>query len=179
MDFLPDIEKFKNFFDGTDSKNEISIAVEEAKKYDDTLEKLEKRVQDEHIDNVIFKGFVEKKYIPYILSRSSVNVLNYSQSNYNWSRGNSSNKLFEYMASGKPIISTVKMGYCILDKYQCGLSLEECTPQALAEQILKIHDMPAETYAQMAHNAQEGAKDFDFSVLTERLYHVIESVEQK
>ena len=34
MDFLPDIEKFKNFFDGTDSKNEISIAVEEAKKYD-------------------------------------------------------------------------------------------------------------------------------------------------
>ena len=143
------------------------------------LEKLQQRVKDEHIDNVIFKGFVEKKYIPYILSRSSVNVLNYSQSNYNWSRGNSSNKLFEYMASGKPIISTVKMGYCILDKYQCGLSLEECTPQALAEQILKIHDMPAETYAQMAHNAQEGAKDFDFSVLTERLYHVIESVEQK
>ena len=83
------------------------------------------------------------------------------------------------MASGKPIISTVKMGYCILDKYQCGLSLEECTPQALAEQIVKIHDMPAETYAQMAHNAQEGAKDFDFSVLTERLYRVIESVEQK
>ena len=34
MDFLPDIEKFRNFFDGTDSKNEISIAVEEAKKYD-------------------------------------------------------------------------------------------------------------------------------------------------
>lgn len=34
MDFLPDIERFKNFFDGSDSKNEISIAVEEAKKYD-------------------------------------------------------------------------------------------------------------------------------------------------
>ena len=57
------------------------------------LEKLQQRVKDEHIDNVIFKGFVEKKYIPYILSRSSVNVLNYSQSNYNWSRGNSSNCL--------------------------------------------------------------------------------------
>lgn len=122
------------------------------------LEKLQQRVKDEHIDNVIFKGFVEKKYIPYILSRSSVNVLNYSQSNYNWSRGNSSNKLFEYMASGKPIISTVKMGYCILDKYQCGLSLEECTPQALAEQILKIHDMPAETYAQMAHQCTGGSQ---------------------
>lgn len=142
------------------------------------LEKLEKRVQDEHIDNVIFKGFVEKKYIPYILSRSSVNVLNYSQTNYNWSRGNSSNKLFEYMASGKPIISTVKMGYCILDKYQCGLSLDECTSKALAEQILKIHDMPEEAYAQMAENAKNGAKDFDFPVLTRKLYQVIKSVEK-
>lgn len=142
------------------------------------LEKLEKRVEDEHIDNVIFKGFVEKKYIPYILSRSSVNVLNYSQANYNWSRGNSSNKLFEYMASGKPIISTVKMGYCILDKYQCGLSLEECTAKALAEQILKIHDMPEEAYAQMAENAKNGAKDFDFPVLTRKLYQVIKSVEK-
>ena len=142
------------------------------------LEKLEKRVQDEHINNVIFKGFVEKKYIPYILSRSSVNVLNYSQANYNWSRGNSSNKLFEYMASGKPIISTVKMGYCILDKYQCGLSLDECTPKALAEQILKIHDMPEEAYAQMAENAKNGAKDFDFPVLTRKLYQVIKSVEK-
>lgn len=140
------------------------------------LERLKKRVEDEHLDQVIFKGFVEKRYIPYILSRSSVNILNYSQSQYNWSRGNSSNKLFEYMASGKPIISTVKMGYCILDKYQCGLSLEECTPQALAEMILKIHDMPEDTYARMAENAREGAKDFDFSVLTERLYRVIESV---
>lgn len=142
------------------------------------LERLQKRALDEHLDNVKLKGYVGKKYIPYILSRSSVNILNYSQSHYNWSRGNSSNKLFEYMASGKPIISTVKMGYCILDQYQCGLSLEECTPRALADMILKIHDMPEETYAQMSANAREGAKDFDFSVLTERLYQVIKSVEK-
>ena len=140
------------------------------------LEFLKERAEKEGIDNVVFKGFVEKKYIPYILSRSSVNILNYSQSQYNWSRGNSSNKLFEYMASGKPIISTVKMGYCILKKYRCGLSLEECTPEALAEEILKIRRMPKEAYADMAQNAKEGAKDFDFSVLTERLYQVIEDV---
>ena len=133
---------------------------------------------EEKIDNVVLKGFVEKKYIPYILSRSSVNILNYSQSQYNWSRGNSSNKLFEYMASGKPVISTVKMGYCILDRYQCGFSLEECTPQALADEILKIYHMPEETYTHMAEHAKEGAKDFDFSVLTERLYQVIQSVEK-
>lgn len=142
------------------------------------LEEMQRRVADEKISNVVLKGFVEKKYIPYILSRSSVNILNYSQAQYNWSRGNSSNKLFEYMASGKPIISTVKMGYCILDKYQCGLSLEECTPQALAKEILRVYDMPEKFYVQMAENAKEGAKDFDFSVLSERLYQVIRSVEK-
>ncbi len=142
------------------------------------LELMQERVKKEKIGNVVLKGFVEKKYIPYILSRSSVNILNYSQSQYNWSRGNSSNKLFEYMASGKPIISTVKMGYCILEKYQCGLSLEECTPEALAEEIRNIHDLSEETYAKMAVRAKEGAKDFDFSVLTERLYQVIEYVEK-
>lgn len=142
------------------------------------LAELKERVAQEKISNVVLKGFVEKKYIPYILSRSSVNVLNYSQSQYNWSRGNSSNKLFEYMASGKPIISTVKMGYCILEKYQCGLSLEEDTPQALADEILKIYQMPKGAYEKMAEHAREGAKDFDFSVLTERLYQVIERVEK-
>ena len=44
--------------------------------------------------------------------------------------------------------------------------------------ILKIHDMTKDTYAQMARNARAGAKDFDFSVLTERLYQVIKSVEK-
>lgn len=34
MDFLPDIEMFRNSFWESDSKNEVSIAVEEAKKYD-------------------------------------------------------------------------------------------------------------------------------------------------
>ena len=127
--------------------------------------------------NVKFKGRVEKKYIPYILKNSDLNVINVRPAALN-KYGCSWNKLFEYMASGKPIISTVKMGYCILDRYQCGLSLEECTPRALADMILKIHDMPEDTYAQMAENAREGAKDFDFSVLTERLYQVIKSVEK-
>ena len=142
------------------------------------LEEMQKRVAQEKLTNVVLKGFVEKRYIPYILSRSSANILNYSQAQYNWSRGNSSNKLFEYMASGKPVISTVKMGYCILDRYQCGYSLEECTPEALAKEILRIYNLPEETYARMAENAKEGAKDFDFSVLTERLYQVIRSVEK-
>ena len=137
---------------------------------------LQERVQKEHLDNVRMKGRVNRQYVPYILSKSSVNLLNYAQNQYNWTRGNSSNKLFEYMASGKPIISTVHMGYSIIKRYNCGVELDEDTPEALAEQIMHFHDMDKEERDQIGLNASEGAKDFDFSVLTEKLIKVIESV---
>lgn len=139
-------------------------------------EALKQRVIDEGLTNVKMKGYISKQYIPYILSKSSVSILNYSQSQYNWSRGNSSNKLFEYMASGKPVISTVKMGYCILDKYKCGLSLAEATPEELAKTIMKVHDMPKEQYNEIGANARTGAAEFDFKVLTGKLIDVIKSV---
>ncbi len=142
------------------------------------LQKLRERVNDEKIDNVKLNGFVERKYIPYILSKSSVNILNYSQGQYNWTRGNSSNKLFEYMASGKPVISTVHMGYSIIEKYNCGVELVEDTPEALAEQIMRFHDMDRAAYESIGLNAKEGVKNFDFKVLTDKLTEVIESVKK-
>lgn len=143
------------------------------------LEALKQRVLNEELTNVKIKGYINKQFVPYILSKSSVNILNYSQSQFNWSRGNSSNKLFEYMASGKPVISTVKMGYCILDKYKCGFSLESSTSVELAKAIIKVHNMPKEQYKELCLNARVGAADFDFKVLTKKLIDVIESVSIK
>lgn len=139
-------------------------------------EMLKKRVIDEGLLNVKMKGFVNKQFIPYILSKSSVNILNYSNTQYNWSRGNSSNKLFEYMASGKPIISTVKMGYSIIEKYKCGLELENGTPQELAQAILDIKEMSLIEYKTLGNNAKEGSEDFDFEVLTKKLVEVINTI---
>jgi len=139
-------------------------------------EMLEKRIADEGLTNVKMKGFVNKQFIPYILSKSSVNILNYSNTQYNWSRGNSSNKLFEYMASGKPIISTVKMGYSIIEKYKCGIELEDSSPQDLVEAILKVKNMSKEENQKIGYNAKNGALDFDFNVLTDKLINVINIV---
>lgn len=137
---------------------------------------LENRIIQEKLINVKMKGFVNKKSIPFVLSKSSLNILNYSSTQYNWTRGNSSNKLFEYMASGKPIISTVKMGYSIIDKYKCGIELKNDTPEELSRAILKIKNMNNEKYEIMIQNAKNGAKDFDFKILTQKLINVIESV---
>ena len=105
-----------------------------------------------------------------------MNILNYSQNLYNWSRGNSSNKLFEYMASGKPIISTVKMGYSLIEKYHCGISMETPSPDCMADAILKIKDMPTENYSAMGDNGKRGAEDFDFEILAKKFINVIDEV---
>lgn len=140
------------------------------------FDELSERIKNENITNVKLKGFIDRSYIPYVLSRSSVNVLNYSQEKFNWTRGNSSNKLFEYMASGKPVISTVKMGYSIIDKYKCGIELENSTPKELADAVLQVYQMAPEEYLTMGMNAKKGASDFDFDVLTNKLLSVIKHV---
>ena len=142
------------------------------------LQKLNTRVKNEHINNVVLKGYVERKYIPFILSKGNVNLLNYSQKEYNWTRGNSSNKLFEYMASGKPIISTVHMGYSIINKYNCGTELKECTPECLAEEVRLFYNMNSSERNLLGTNALIGAKDFDFALLTKKLISVIEAVHE-
>ena len=140
---------------------------------------LEKYIDEHNLSNVKLKGFVNKKFIPFILSKSNLNILNYSSEKYNWSRGNSSNKLFEYMASGKPVISTAKMGYSIINKYSCGSELEENTPDELANAILYFKNLPKNEYNTYRINAKDGVKDFDFKVLTKKLIDVIESTNKQ
>ena len=146
--------------------------------YGDGTERLslERRVDNEHIGNVVFKGFVQKKYLPYILSKSSANLLNYSSEHYNWSRGNSSNKLFEYLASGRPVIATIKTGYSIIQRYNCGTEMEQQTPEGLAQAILHIKNLGSKEYEAYCANARRGAADFDYKILTERLMQAIRYV---
>lgn len=180
-------EKFKIIYIGAIRKvNNIERILEVAKKikmeeiefliFGDGNERaiLELKCKKEGIDNVKFKGYVEKKYIPYILSKANLNILNYSQSEYNWKRGNSSNKLFEYMASGKPILSTVKMGYSIIEKYKCGLELETENIDEFYHKILEMKNMTKEKYRLMGLNARNGVKNFTYERLGEKLLEVIE-----
>ena len=182
-------DKFKVIYTGSvRSVNNIGKILDAAKLLTDSdivifiygdgseLEKLRQRVVNEKLNNIVIKGFVEKKYIPYILSKADVTVLNYAQDKYNWSRGNSSNKLFEYMASGKPVISTVKMGYSIINRYHCGIELDDNTPEELAKAIMEFKNMPKDRYKIYCDNAIAGAKEFDFKKLSKRLYGILDNV---
>ena len=133
---------------------------------------LEKRVKDEHISNVVFKGFVGKKYIPSICSKADVNFSNVKQTGVS-KYGVSWNKLFDYMNSGKPLISNIKVNYDFIEKYHCGISCEKQDAQNVANAILQIKKLSQDDYNTMCHNAKEGAKDFDFKLLSEKFEEAI------
>ncbi len=133
---------------------------------------LEEYVANNNIANVTFKGKVEKKYVPNILSKSDLNVFT-GKHTYLYKYGLSLNKMFEYFASGKPTLSNIKCGYDILEKYKCGITVNGGSAEALAEGILKFYNMTKEEYNIYCNNALKAAQHFDFKVLTDKLEKVL------
>lgn len=127
---------------------------------------LEQHCKDLGLNNVKFKQkWVELKYIPYILSKSSLNILNYKKSSIT-KYGGSQSKSFQYMASGKPICSNVSMGYCPITKYNLGISKEFKTSQEYANAILSFYNMKQSEYEAICNNSRNAALNYDYKKLT-------------
>jgi glycosyltransferase involved in cell wall biosynthesis len=136
-------------------------------------EKLEKFCSDNNLINVKFKQkWIELKYVPYVLSKSSLNIINYMPSGI-LKYGGSQGKLFQYLSSGKPIISNIKMGYCIIDKYNLGISKDIKTATEYSEAILQIALLNKTEYDKICNRAREAVKQYDYNILTEELIKVL------
>lgn len=139
----------------------------------DERKSLEEYVKINGITNVRFKDkFIDKKYIPYLLSKSSINVLNYQQNGI-WKYGGSQSKLFQYLASGKPIVSNIVPGYCLIRKYNCGISNEFKTAEDYAQAFRTIKNMSEDNYNLMCQNARNAARNFDYKKLTDDLMELL------
>ncbi len=134
---------------------------------------LEDYCLNKDIGNVVFKQrWVELKYIPYILSKSSLNILNYKNSEI-LRFGGSQSKSFQYMASGKPICANVAMGYCPINQFNLGIAKEFQTAGEYAAAIKSIYNLKEPTYQQMCLNAREAAKLYDYKILTHKFVNSI------
>lgn len=140
----------------------------------DELEKLKKRLVEEKIDNVIFKGRVNKQHIPSIDVRSDVNVVHWEM-NPLLRVGESYNKSFEYYAAGKPVFYTVRPGYSIVEKYHGGKITEGYNAKDIAHGIETMFELSDEEKAEMSKNARHIAELYDFKNLTNKLIEIIET----
>lgn len=139
-------------------------------------EVLEKRCQNENIPNVVFKGYIDKKYIPYCLSKSNLNILNLKPASTQ-KYGNSSNKLFEYFAAGNPVVANIDEGkYPIISKYGCGRIVKAGDIDEYAEGVRYFCDMGKEEYEKYCENARNTAKLFDTEMLNSQWEEIVRNV---
>lgn len=132
---------------------------------------LQEICEQRHYTNVLFKGFIEKKYIPYILSRCDLNVLNCA-SNPILRYGGSQNKLFDYLASGHPVLSGENGRYSVVAREGCGICREMSSPEAVVAAIREIQqEQPS------AEHIRKVAEQYDFKTLTKKLLAIIEGRE--
>ncbi len=137
-------------------------------------DQLIKECAKQKIENISFKGFVPKYYLPAILNKADLCLGHYKEAKT--SRFGTSNfKMFEYLASGKPILYTIKTKYSIVEEYGCGIELETRDPEKIADEIIKIYNMSEEQKKLWSENAKRAAHDFDIAVMAKKLEKVFDN----
>jgi len=139
-------------------------------------EPLEKASKEYGLNNVVFKGRVEKKYIPYILSKSNLNIISGISGNIG-KYGVSWNKLFEYMASGKPICANYNLGeFNIIEDNCVGICKKYEDLKEYAKDIKEYVLDDDDKYIKLCENAKIAGNKYSFDRLTDELVDVINSI---
>lgn len=141
----------------------------------DELNELRERVLERGLDNISFVGRVDRSDVPACLERASLLLL-HSASQKGLSRyGMSQNKLFDYLASGKPVLSNLPSQYSIVNRYDCGVEMSFKDSRDYASQIRRmLFDEAA--MIRWGKNARSVAELYSFETLAVHYAEVIEKV---
>ena len=185
---LDDKDIFKVVYTGSIRKvNNLGLLLDAAKKVTDPrvrfliwgdgdeLPDLKERVKTENISNVIFKGRVAKSYVPGIVSRADLNIAHNTPSPL-FRFGISFNKLFDYLAAGKPILSDFPCGHNPSVVWDAGTEVTEPDAESIADAIMKFVDMDEKQLKHYSDNALAAAEEYSFEALTKKLLSVIENI---
>ncbi len=104
-----------------------------------------------HLRNVIFPGFVDGNKISALMTMADVGLAPYARG----TRMALPNKVFEYMAGGLPLVSSIKGEIVyMLEKYECGFTYDADSTEQLTSVIQKLYDHPI-LRKQMGKNGQK------------------------
>lgn len=150
----------------------------------DQVDDLKKYVCNNNIVNVKFKGAVDRKYIPYILSKGNLLLMNNDRSDnaYRISKyGMSLNKSFDYLASGRPILSVIRgKQYDYIQSNGAGLVIDADSSEEYAKAIIDFYEMPKEEYEEFCSAARKTAEtEYDYGILTNKIIEVFKYTDRK
>lgn len=140
-------------------------------------EELMEQCRQKGLDNIRFPGKVEKKYIPFILSKSDLNLNHVKQTGI-MRFGCSLNKQFDYFASGKPVLSDLTVSYDLIERYGAGVTLPTQDTEVLCQEVLRFAHIPKEEYGQYCKNARHAAEQYDYQELTQKLLEILQETQK-
>lgn len=141
----------------------------------DELESLKKRIKEEEIPNIVFKGWTEKKCIPYITSMADLNIVHGDDSPV-LRFGLSMNKIFDYFAAGKPILVDFHSAFNPIVECGAGFETKDNTAEEIARGIEDFFTLSDFVRSRLGVAARTGAEKYDFENLTNKLVHIIEVI---
>lgn len=133
---------------------------------------LERQSKEAGLNNIVFKGTVQKCKIPYILSKCDAAILNYQKAK-TLKYGGSQNKFFEYMAAGLPILMTVEMNYNLITENNIGITIDSPEGEKIANAAEAMASWTPEEISRMSTRAKAVAEEYDFKSLTDKLLKII------
>ena len=140
----------------------------------DQLETLRAEVIEKGLKNILFKGRVDKEYIPFILSKGNLNLMDGDIGGIS-KYGISGNKLFDYIASGRPVIMDCEENeFGIINANKIGISRRFKDSSEMAEVIADMLNGDDNRYERWCENARKLALEYDFKRLTDKLIEIIE-----
>ena len=137
--------------------------------------RLQEKVRSLGLKNLTFRDAVPRSDIlrtageadAFILHFQAIPLLRYGISN---------NKLCDYMLAGRPVIFAADAANNPVAEAQCGLTIPPESPQAMADAMQKLHNLPAAERAAMAQKARAYALEhFDVRKQAEKLESALTS----
>lgn len=101
--------------------------------------------------NVQFRGVVAKDHLSQVMKDADAFVLSLRRLSL-YQYGISLNKMCDYLASGRPILFAGASSYDPIATAGAGITVPPEDPQALADAIMTLRRLPAETRARMGAN---------------------------
>lgn len=135
--------------------------------------RLEQKVADLGLSNVVFVGAIPKRQVHSLLKHCDACWIGWKISAL-YAFGISANKLFDYLFSGKPVLNSYTGQYDPVQRYEAGITVPAEDHKSLAEAIQTLRDMPAEARAQMGANGQKAVREvYDYAKLAVKLEQVL------
>lgn len=139
-----------------------------------TLEsELLSRIKTEKISNAFIIPAVPKTEVPSLLRFADFLYIGLKK-NPLYKYGISLNKIYDYMMSGKPVISAIEAANCEITEFNAGINTNPDDPKAILDTLAAMLNMPESKLEKMGESGKNAVlKNYDYEILAKRFLEFI------